>query len=341
MGYLRFILALTVTIRHLLLLKLTGTSIAVVGFYCMSGFLITRIIHETYGNSWRGKIYFLLNRLTRIYPIYYMCLIVGLICLYGFGDSGWVISSFTKPSSWADWSPQIFIFGLNIISKNFEPLAMNNIYPIRILPPAWSLNVELLYYIFMGVVIGTSLRRMLLWCAVSIGISGYLLWNHYSYDYHYFTIYNSSIFFAAGALAYHSCRYASHIVKLPPALAVILGGSLTYIPYILGYSVYENLYFIYLSIPVFMYVLVCLYSPEYADKREQFFGNISYPLFLVHWPLSTLFVHWWPPFTFGYWAAAVSLSLLVSAGIVFINAKLFNEVRNRLRDKARCLRNTL
>ena len=71
MGYLRFILAVTVTISHLWTVKVAG-HVAVFGFYCISGFLMTKVIHETYGSSWRGKISFLINRAIRIYPTYYL-----------------------------------------------------------------------------------------------------------------------------------------------------------------------------------------------------------------------------------------------------------------------------
>jgi peptidoglycan/LPS O-acetylase OafA/YrhL len=63
----RYILATIVAETHLWSLGPAWTGhIAVFAFYTLSGYLMTRVLHERYGFSVRGIVAFLLNRVLRI-----------------------------------------------------------------------------------------------------------------------------------------------------------------------------------------------------------------------------------------------------------------------------------
>jgi len=282
MGYLRFLLALTVTIYHLWTLKVLG-GVAVFGFFCISGFVITKIINEVYGNTWKGKLYFLINRILRIYPTYYLCLAIGFFCIWLTGDHHLQFSRLMVfPRNWHEWLPQIFIFGT----------AGNPLFPVAVLPSSWSLNVELVYYLVMGILIGTSIRRCITWCVVSMGISGYLVWNHYQFNYHYYTVYGSSFCFAFGALLYHLKGRIPETMLLPKPVALTFASILAFIPISLGrdFSIggagSENYYiYLYEVLPIFLYVIVSLDTYQKPNKLEQLAADISYPMFLLHMPI--------------------------------------------------------
>jgi peptidoglycan/LPS O-acetylase OafA/YrhL len=335
MGYLRFILAITVTVAHLWATNMTGVSVAVFGFYCLSGFLMTKVIHETYGDSLKGKALFLLNRLIRIYPPYYLCLLIGLWCIAAIPDAHTLNPRLIMPNGWSQWLPQILIFGLNDINKNLNPVGMANLYPVRILPAAWSLNIELMYYLWMCLAIGISVRRTIAWVALSVCISAYLLWKQLPFDYHYYTIYNPSICFAAGASLYHFRPFMGHVYKLGVWAAIFVGGLLAYIPSVLGFSVYSHPWYLYVTIPIYMYVLFCLDDPWHASPREQMAADLSYPLFLLHVAGAALFLEVLKPHTFLFWAASTSLSLLFSFFIAKITNTVFLPIRKSIRQEAK------
>ncbi len=333
MGYLRFFFALTVTIAHLWSPNITGAE-SVFGFYCISGFLMTKIIHEIYGSTTRGKVLFLLNRFIRIYPTYYLCLIIGVFCLVLVPESSKLNPFLTLPKSWLDWLPQIFIFGLNDITKNLNPIGMESLYPIRILAPAWSLNIELLYYVWMCLIIGTSFRRTVLWYIGSLSINTYLLWNNYPYDYHYFTLYNPSICFAASAMLYHFKPLMAGFHKVSAKISILVGSSLAFIPYLLGFSIHDCPAYLYIIIPVYLYIIFCLDTSGSTSKREQLAADLSYPLFLLHWPISTLFMNVFTPNTFAFWSVTTGLSLYCSYIIVRTTSYVFGPIRNKIRNAA-------
>jgi len=66
---------------------------AVFGFYILSGYLMTLILHSGYGYSWSGVRRFALNRFLRIYPIYWVA------CLISAGLVLWLGAQFTTDST--------------------------------------------------------------------------------------------------------------------------------------------------------------------------------------------------------------------------------------------------
>ena len=49
-----------------------GGPVAVFGFFCLSGYLMTKIVNETYADGLAGYLRYLGNRALRIYPAYYV-----------------------------------------------------------------------------------------------------------------------------------------------------------------------------------------------------------------------------------------------------------------------------
>src|SRR5258705_8742306 len=82
LGRIRFVLASLVVLNHVYLPtnNLLGAH-AVAGFYMISGYLMTKVIHDVYGTSLSGCKRFLTNRLLRIYPAYWFFLVITLVML--------------------------------------------------------------------------------------------------------------------------------------------------------------------------------------------------------------------------------------------------------------------
>jgi hypothetical protein len=113
LNILRFILALCVVLYHFHG-ELAGDAgrVAVVGFFLISGFLITLIVNETYptpAHNWN----FLVNRFLRIYPQYVFAAVVGLLAVSLYPQSSRALNSVLKlPDTLGEIIPHFTIFGL-------------------------------------------------------------------------------------------------------------------------------------------------------------------------------------------------------------------------------------
>jgi peptidoglycan/LPS O-acetylase OafA/YrhL len=82
MGFLRFILAITVVIAHsspIFGFTFVGGQIAVQSFYMISGFYMTLILNEKYVGTNSSYKLFISNRFLRLYPIYGMVLLLTIV----------------------------------------------------------------------------------------------------------------------------------------------------------------------------------------------------------------------------------------------------------------------
>ena len=321
MGYLRLLLALAVTIQHLWIVNDLG-HVAVFGLYCISGFYITKIIHEIYGSTLNGRLYFVINRILRIYPTYFACLTIALICILAMPESLQKShAAMIRPHHLKEWLPNIFIFGLG------------HSFPVRVMPPAWSLYTELLYYLVMCFVIGTSFIRCVIWCLFSFEMSVYLIWNHYPFNYHYFSLYGPSTCFAAGALAYHACSFIPKVYLLPVRLALMVGILLICIPILFHFKLF-TVWYLYCAIPIFMYVIICLDAPQQSGGWEHIAADLAYPIYLLHLPIGGLILQTLKPSPFLLWAGATSLTILASFLVVKIIQRSTYSLRRSIRKRA-------
>src|SRR5262249_22678453 len=110
-GTYRMLLALMVALEHL-----GGTygmgAFAVMGFYLLSGYLMTLIMHDYYGYTKPGIIRYAINRFLKIYPIYWAVLFLSLIVVLYLGED--FSSALWRPMYLPDNLPSIlrnlFIF---------------------------------------------------------------------------------------------------------------------------------------------------------------------------------------------------------------------------------------
>ena len=99
-GTFRLLLALMVVQSHFAGGALGGP-VAVFGFFCLSGYLMTKIVNETYSDGVGGYLRFLGNRALRIYPAYYAAVVFAAVVLMLWPNAahtaaGW----YTLPQGW-------------------------------------------------------------------------------------------------------------------------------------------------------------------------------------------------------------------------------------------------
>jgi peptidoglycan/LPS O-acetylase OafA/YrhL len=243
---------------------------AVAAFYMTSGYLMTRIIHDVYGTSAEGVGRFLVNRALRILPAYYVFLGLSLLLILlmpeGFGFGRLV----AWPHSDHDWFANLTLIDLAWAEH-------------VVIPPAWSLGIEVLFYVLMPLMLARSKTAVHVWFAVSLAITAALLINGLDFGYRYYPAYAASLFFSLGALCYVERDRLAAIRLRSTGFAIVLAlFSITpLLSEALGVS--HLTWGFYASAAVFTIVLV---SADRSDGLphglDRWLGDLCYPMYLAH-----------------------------------------------------------
>ena len=112
--------------------------LAVSFFFVLSGFLITYLLLRERAQT--GRIHiggFYMRRVLRIWPLYYLLVLLGLVVVPALGRAGLV--AYALPFEAGEvWYYYVF----------FAPFLVNLLYAPTFLDPLWSIGVEELFYLF-------------------------------------------------------------------------------------------------------------------------------------------------------------------------------------------------
>jgi peptidoglycan/LPS O-acetylase OafA/YrhL len=306
MGTLRFLLALSVAAIHAAgMFGFAGTGIlpgnrAVQIFYMISGFLMTLILTEKYADTPHGNWIFYTNRVLKIFVPYLVILgatvIVCLVCWTFTGNALQLQSWFDEAShmslsTWAfglltnlfiigqEWSFLLIYRGgslLYSLQAFAEPPAA---FQFIVILPAWTLSLELLFYAIAPFIV----RRHILLIAALALASYFLRWSAYHNGY-YSEATNYRFFpfelslFLYGSLAF---RLGKFLPPIRPKWAVVATVAILIIVFVVGIFL-KRQYQIYAVVGVF---LPWLFEFSRLYKWDRALGELSYPLYLVHWPV--------------------------------------------------------
>lgn len=291
-GTFRYVLANLVVLSHLsyqVRATAWAGTYAVFGFYALSGFLMTYILNETYGFNWSGIRNYFLNRAIRIYSTYWIVLAVSLVIVTAYPETSRLLhAALTLPHNVGQWLHNLFIFGLGGTFQ-VDPDS------VRLSPPAWALHIELLFYIAIPFLARTRMSSFVWFCA-SVAYAIYL---KVTGGNTFYPVQAASLPFSSGALLYYFVHRttASNSVIYSPVVAVFaviaFAFNLFYGPAIfhgsLGIAYYLNLLIVVL-------IIACLFTlsrkkvPCAFGKIDKFLGDLSYPIYLIHWQVAVLVI---------------------------------------------------
>lgn len=287
-GIWRTMLAIEVVIYHLADVPVIG-EYAVFGFFVLSGFLMTAIMHATYGYSGRGFTRYLQNRALRLYPNYWFALGVSVLVITAFGSTAAAKfnPNITLPDNVRGW-----LENLTMIFLGWYPHA----HMPRLVPPSWALTVEIFYYILIGLGVSSTRMLTLIWVVISLAYipiayaaGGGGGANMYS------AVPAGSLPFAVGSLTFYYRTQLYHAMQqhrlTDPRLMIPLRwlsctgfvglNMLTGQGWLISLGNYVNV--------AIAALIVCgLYHARPSDglrRADRIIGDLSYPIYLLHWQM--------------------------------------------------------
>ena len=269
-GLFRLFLASIVFIHHLSSVNI-GVS-AVLVFFFLSGFWISKMYKEKYSLKKHPKTTFYISRILRIFPIFILANII-LFFLDHYLSLNYI------DNLKLNWMPNYIIFGFNFLETQN-----------RLIVPVWSLELELIYYlIFPFIFIIKDKIKIFILYAILILISLYDIFvNTDKILLSYF------IFFVGGNLAY---KISINVKKKIAILSILIFLFIIFISFFINnnfnpliggqdhslffkkYNLIFNFIIAFLLIP---FAIITLKSKNNFNK-DKFFGDMSYSVYLFHW----------------------------------------------------------
>ncbi len=328
-GTLRFLLAYLVILSHLV-----GTEYvahfgfyAVRGFFVISGLMMTAALNEIYVFD---TLRFWSNRALRLLPPYYLVCALTLIAI--------AIAPDTSAEYLKFWRG---LPDASDLAINLAVLPLQLPYgSIRLVPPFWSVAIEIDMYFLLFLFISRRLSWALIALAAGLSFQLACIHDDMNWSLTYFTAPSAVLPFAAGAVLYFlrqkgwlvshlagACGFAAWIANM------FAGGVIFPQSYIFGWG--------YLLDTIFFALVVCGLSSiasQQLDPRlervDRMFGEWSYFAFLVHWLVaflvaSALFEGEWRGWML--LVSATPLIIIASAAFVKLNQKFVEPLRNKIR----------
>lgn len=297
-GSWRLLLAGFVAASHLWARMVQGpAAYAVWGFYVLSGYLMTYVLIRKYGFDARGIKDYAFNRFIRIYPGYWIALVLGVVVYTILTRNGidptQLNPEYFLPTGWS-W---------------LNPLTLFPLFPHTGLPVAVSnaLAIEIGAYILMPLL---ARSRAAAW--VTAIISGLVAldlgFTTDTFATRYATLVPSLLPFAVGSLL---CHYRSYLARFAaPHLSIVVW--LVHAVAWWKFPSWPWSYGLYVSVVLSAWVTLSL-AQKKPTRTDTLFGDLSYPVYLLHTIVGACFLGiWGPARPLRFAVLAIAVTLVVS-----------------------------
>jgi peptidoglycan/LPS O-acetylase OafA/YrhL len=319
MGTIRILLALAVVFAHTdapFGALSIGGELAVQGFFIVSGYYMALILSEKYVGRSAVKTFWI-NRALKIYPAYWLVLLVTVAyTLFMYVTTSAVSGRNLGPYL----TPFHFVFTSGATIGNAELMAIafaqltlfpldgllflqatgnffifthrfsTDVHPLWLsmfVPPAWTLALEIYFYIAAPFLINLRLRWLvgLLFLSVCVRLYIYhaISWQYDPWTYRFFL--NELAFFLVGFIGYKILAIANR--RLPRSSESIIAWSLLLltITQLLFFSFFAESFRSYLLLVTLACAVPYVARLSSGWKWDRMLGELSYPIYIVHFLL--------------------------------------------------------
>jgi peptidoglycan/LPS O-acetylase OafA/YrhL len=340
-GTFRFLLAILVVLQHfaantapshvmLLLQPYEPGSVAVLVFFCLSGFVIVQSASGAYINR-PGA--FVANRALRILPHFLLALAMSTLLQYVLFAAGALHAEhgMLLPQAGAFTTRNILLNSLGMIPGTDVIISYN------FLPIAWALRVEVTFYGVIAACLFVARRYKIGLAVTIIAAAGLLeplfvlaLWGEAP------PLFGFLPYFSFGAALYFwrkGQRVGSFIAIISLIAVCVHFLSQPLYHSILGFHREAGAQLLMLGTLIALMVLLGVVRPRRLTKADRFMGNLSYPLYLYHYVVLVLMASATAKYTYSTFALGVMLSLLVSLLMTQAMDSLIERYRDQVRTR--------
>lgn len=271
-GGFRFLLAWLVVADHVSRLNI-GT-VAVMAFFMLSGYWVTRVFEERYAGGTRGVQVFYLSRFLRIWPLYAMVFVIVYL-------AAMFLSLPLQPDLWT----ALPIFG--VASHGTDIIGVS-----------WSLDIELQFYLLLPMLVllmrevgrTAGQSTFLVGLALAFWVAGLVLGGRY--DVQTALIYLP--LFLSGAAVYlfdlrtgrRMALFSAGAFGLAGLVAVATPAFKPYVIYGSGSTFADNNFAIVWGLILLPFIAFNV--RQRSSLRDRHLGNLSYVVYLVHFPMKRI-----------------------------------------------------
>lgn len=308
-GAYRFFLAMLVLVHHTSSLGLGAGAVYV--FFSLSGYWMHTVWGKRYARADHGYRTFIVARLIRLLPLFWLANLLGYaveIQTGRFSGDMWSTQMQSLPKLLHFAFSNIFLFGYYWLDH-------------MVIAPAWSLVVELQFYLLLPLMV--VLMQWLGWwvlplsAAWGLGLHGTVVFD---------TVLGYAFFFYLGMLASHaqwtpSARMAGTsalcvalvvgaLIATPATRSVLVGGA--------GQNgIYLQWNGLANALLAIMVMPLTIWSAEIkGDPRDRMLGDMSYAVYLIHSPLVGIYNVWFGNLSLlhrlPYWSALLVVVVCTS-----------------------------
>jgi len=304
MGFIRFLLACAVVLSHtstIMGYSPVAGNLAVQCFYIISGFYMAMILTEKY-NGPGANYQFYSNRALKIYPIYWLNLIVLIawaLIVYHLHYPGTLdfYIKYSNPGTFTllylflanllliglDW---VFVLGINkdgnlFFCSNFNAVKPS-VYNFAFNSVAWTIGLELMFYLIAPWLNKRTVYLLVILFLASLALRfglAYIYYDAAPWSYMFFP--TQVMFFVAGILSYRA--YIKFVKeKGNKKLQYMLYGVLLFVV-LSYYKILPDSYTYLKQTILFLSVACCLpfaFEATKKSKIDRFLGNLSYPIYI-------------------------------------------------------------
>ncbi|MFA5532013.1 MAG: acyltransferase [Candidatus Shapirobacteria bacterium] len=310
MGLIRLLLAISVITVHaspIFGLNFIQGQLAVEVFFMISGFYMALILSEKYTNTKT----FIGNRFLKIFPTYWIVLILCLIyqlTYYLNNPTSLEVFSFfqyqLKPITFILLLiPNLFIFGLDLtlffglnpqngllfFTQNFR-LFDPKLYTFTLIPQAWTLSLELAFYLLVPFLNKLKTKYLLIIMSLSLALRFFLYsrgLNHDPWTYRFFP--TELVFFLSGILMYRIYQY----LKTKNFQKLSIYSFIFYFSYLIFYQFIPHERTKQIILFFFSFIFIpFIFNLFKKNKIDRFIGELSFPVYISHFLIIDTLTHY-------------------------------------------------